>query len=70
MKNQRRFKALNYSRGCLLAKAFGVSAANSGERTLWRFQRAKAKQRNADIIPAKHILFLLKWPTSISPTRC
>ena len=33
MKNQRRFKATNYSRGCLLAKAFGVSAANSGERT-------------------------------------
>jgi hypothetical protein len=34
MKNQRRFKATNYSRGCLLAKAFGISAANSGERTL------------------------------------
>jgi hypothetical protein len=38
MKNQRRFKAPNYSRGCLLAKApcsrrlseFGVSAANFG----------------------------------------
>ena len=30
MKNQRRFKAPNYRRGCLLAKAFGVSAANSG----------------------------------------
>jgi hypothetical protein len=28
-----RFKAPNYSRSCLLAKAFGVSAANSGERT-------------------------------------
>jgi hypothetical protein len=27
MKNQRRFKAPNYSRGCLLAKAFGVSVA-------------------------------------------
>src|ERR1700730_10379139 len=30
MKNQRRFKAPNYSHGCLLAKAFGVSAANGG----------------------------------------
>jgi hypothetical protein len=30
MKTQRRFKAPDYSRGCLLAKAFGVSAANSG----------------------------------------
>ncbi len=27
MKNQRRFKAPNYSRDCSLAKAFGVSAA-------------------------------------------
>jgi len=35
MKGKRRFKAPNYSRGCLLAKAFGVSAANSGERTAW-----------------------------------
>jgi hypothetical protein len=33
MKNQRRFKAPNYSRGCLLAKAFGVSAANFWDRT-------------------------------------
>jgi hypothetical protein len=33
MKTQRPFKARNYSRGCLLAKAFGVLAANSGERT-------------------------------------
>jgi hypothetical protein len=40
MKNQRRFKAPNCRGGCLLAKAFGVSAANSGERTRrWRFQR-------------------------------
>src|ERR1700730_11097522 len=30
MKNQRRFKAPNYSHGCLLAKTFGVSAANGG----------------------------------------
>jgi hypothetical protein len=29
MKGKPRFKAPNYSRGCLLAKAFGVSAANS-----------------------------------------
>jgi hypothetical protein len=29
MKDNQRFKAPNYSRSCLLAKAFGVSAANS-----------------------------------------
>jgi hypothetical protein len=33
MKNQRRFKAPNYSRGCLLAKAFGVSAARIRSRS-------------------------------------
>jgi hypothetical protein len=37
---------------------------NSGEHTAcppwwWRFQRANAKRRNADIIPAKHILFVM-----------
>jgi hypothetical protein len=30
MKNQRRFKMPNCRRDCLLAKAFGVSAANGG----------------------------------------
>src|SRR6266403_447314 len=32
-KNQRRFKAPNYTRGCVRAKAFGVSSANAAERT-------------------------------------
>jgi len=45
-KNHRRFKAQNYNRDCLLAKAFGVSAANSGDRLpavvgRSQFQRAK-----------------------------
>jgi len=31
-KGKQRFKAPNYSRGCVLAKAFGVLAANSGEK--------------------------------------
>jgi hypothetical protein len=41
MKTQRRFKARNYSRGRLLAKAFGVSPANLGNAPRWRFQRPK-----------------------------
>jgi hypothetical protein len=32
MKNQRRFKASNYRRGCPFAKAFGVSAAGIRSR--------------------------------------
>jgi transcription elongation factor len=60
MKNQRRFKAPNYSRGCLLAKAFGVSAANSGERTPLAVSTPEAKIKNPDIIPADYILFVME----------
>ncbi len=61
MKNQRRFKAPNYSRGCLLAKGIRSltpqilgSALRARRGGQWRFQRAKAKSRNAASVSAKN----------------
>jgi hypothetical protein len=57
MKGNRRFKASNCRGGCVSRK-FRGSALPARRDELAAVSTRESKRRNADIIPAKHILFV------------